>query len=502
MNSPVVELLKQLIFVDKSVVTPVYVQVSQQIINAIQRSYLTEGTPLPGSRTLSNLLGINRNTVVAIYEELASQGWVDIVPNKGTFVIVPEQKTAGIKATSQGVHQANIYAKTTGFPFLSSFNLASTQEMVQSNFIINDGQPDLRLHPTHQFSKWYSASMKRKLLVSKWNQLGTVTYSTFELELCNYLNITRGFHITPNNLISTRSTEMSLYIVSRLLLKSHDVVLVGHLSNYAANMIFQQTGAIVKTIPVDDDGLNIDYIREHFTKNSIRAIYVCAHRHYPTTKTLSAERRLQLLQLAKEYKFAIIEDDYDYDFQFDGTAMLPMASSDAHGMIIYLGKLGQSLFPSFQTGFVIAPENLISEAKNYLQLLDRQGDLIQEQMLSELIHEGEIHRLIKKNILVYKQRRDFLSTCLTETFNNRVTWDSPSGGLALWLKFEPQIPLVKLAEEAIKHDLFLSKTILYQDKNTCAIRFGFGQLNETEIKTVVEKLKIAYNSVINNLSLA
>jgi GntR family transcriptional regulator/MocR family aminotransferase len=71
-----------------------------------------------------------------------------------------------------------------------------------------------------------------------------------------------------------------------------------------------------------------------------------------------------------------------------------MASSDANGMVIYLGKLGQSLFPSFQTGFS-SSENLISEAKNYLQMLDRQGDLTQEQMLSELIYEGEIHRLLK-----------------------------------------------------------------------------------------------------------
>jgi GntR family transcriptional regulator/MocR family aminotransferase len=77
------------------------------------------------------------------------------------------------------------------------------------------------------------------------------------------------------------------------------------------------------------------------------------NRDYPTV-SLTAERRLKLLQLAKEYQFAIIEDDYDYDFQFEGLAMLPMASSDANGMVIYLGKLGQSLFPSFQTGFVVA----------------------------------------------------------------------------------------------------------------------------------------------------
>ena len=199
-------------------------------------------------------------------------------------------------------------------------------------------------------------------------------------------------------------------------------------------MIFQQTGARIKTIPVDNNGLDIEYIKKHFVKHSIRCVYICAHRDYPTTVTLSAERRLELLQLAKEYGFAIIEDDFDYDFQYEGSAMLPMASADANGMVIYLGKIGQSLFPSFQTGFVVAPENLISEAKNYLELLDKQGDLIQEQMLSELINEGEIYRLMKKNIVIYKKRRDFLCNLLTTYFLETAQWEIPSGGLAIWLQ--------------------------------------------------------------------
>ncbi|WP_338732470.1 PLP-dependent aminotransferase family protein [Mangrovimonas cancribranchiae] len=258
--------------------------------------------------------------------------------------------------------------------------------------------------------------MKRTGLISKWHRAGEQSYN-FGKYLSNYLNATRGFHITPANIMSTRSTEMSLYIVSQLLIKPKDVVLVGILSHYESNMIFQQAGATVKTIPVDDYGMDVDFIKTHFTKGSIRCVYICAHRHYPTTVTLSAERRLKLLQLAKAYKFAIIEDDYDYDFQFEGSAMQPMASSDAHGMVIYLGKLGQSLFPSFQIGFVVAPEYIINEAKNYLQILDKQGDLIQKQMLSELIAEGEIHRLIKKNSTVYKQRLDYLCDCLKSISN-------------------------------------------------------------------------------------
>ncbi|KGL62670.1 PLP-dependent aminotransferase family protein [Polaribacter sp. Hel1_85] len=494
-DSPVNILFKQLIDFDKSIAQPVYIQVSQQIINAIQRRYLTKGTILPGTRILGQLLKVHRNTAVAIYEELASQGWVEIIPNKGTFVLDPALKTAKIKATSQKINEAYTHPKNTGFPFQKSFHLASTVQLTNTNFSINDGKPDLRLHPVHEFTRWYSAAMKRKTLIKKWNRPNESYYSLFQTQLCNYLNATRGFHISPNNLISTRSTEMSLYIVSQLLIKQNDVVLVGNLSNYAANMIFQQAGASIKTIPVDNDGLDIDYIKKHFVKGNIRCLYICAHRDYPTMVTLSAKRRLDLLQLAKEFKFAIIEDDYDYDFQFEGSAMLPMASADANGMIIYLGKLGQSLFPSYQTGFVVAPENLISEAKNYLELLDKQGDLIQEQMLSELINEGEIYRLMKKNIVIYKQRRDFLCQLLAEHFYEIATWKIPSGGLAIWLQFQQQISLVKLAEEAEKKDLFLPKTVLYQDKNTCSIRFGFGHLNEEEMEPVIKKLKSAYNQV-------
>jgi GntR family transcriptional regulator/MocR family aminotransferase len=85
-------------------------------------------------------------------------------------------------------------------------------------------------------------------------------------------------------------------------------------------MIFQQSGAIIKTIPIDEQGLDVDYIKTHFVKGN--SLCICANRDYPTTVSLTAERRLKLLQLAKEYQFAIIEDDYDYDFQFEGLAML------------------------------------------------------------------------------------------------------------------------------------------------------------------------------------
>ena len=141
MSSPVDDILESLISFEKSTTTSIYIQISQQIINAIQRGYLAEGTALPGTRKFSTLFNINRNTAVAVYEELASQGWVDIVANKGTFVLKPEKKTATIKGVLQGLDKLKAYPEVAGFPFQSSFNLASTEEFSVSKYVINDGQP-------------------------------------------------------------------------------------------------------------------------------------------------------------------------------------------------------------------------------------------------------------------------------------------------------------------------------------------------------------------------
>lgn len=492
-DSPVIAILKNEIRIEKSSTNAIYVQIAQQIIQLIQRGYLEAGSLLPGTRIVATTIGIHRKTAVAVYEELAAQGWVISIPNKGTFIVTPENNTK-IKAIHQH-NKSETFSKETGFPFEASFNLAPSETEFETEFIANDGQPDIRLHPISQFSKWYGAAMKRKSLVSKWQQSGNA-HTQFEHQLCNFLNASRGFAIQPKNSLSTRSSEMSLYLIAQLLIRPKDVVLVGNLGNYLANMVFQQAGATIKTLPVDANGLQVNAIEELAKKNNIRCVYLNSNRHYPTTTTFSAERRLQLLALAKKLRFAIIEDDFDYDFQFDGPPVLPMASSDNDGLIIYLGKIGQSLFPSFQIGFVIAPENFILEAKNYLLMIDSKGDLIQEQVLAALIHEGEIHRLLKKNTLVYKKRRDNMLRALKHHFGNAITIEKPSGGLALWIQFTTPISLVQLAEETKKMGVFLPKTLLFQDKSNCAIRLGFGHWNEEEIEVVVEKLKLGYLEVL------
>jgi len=493
MNSPAEDILQNIITIDKNNTAAVYVQIAQHIINAVQRGYFSAGTLLPGTRSLSSLLKIHRNTAVAVYDELASQGWVEIVPNKGTFVLNPIRQKPIVGNFNELKNEE--YPTKTGFNFYESAHLASPYEKVETTYTFNDGQTDIRLHTDKQYNRWYNATLKRTSVIKKWNTFLFDQSSFLNTQLCNYLNATRNLHIAPKNLLTTRSTEMNLYLVAQLLLKPNDVVLVGNVSNFAANMIFHQAKANIKTIPVDENGLDVSFIKKNFTKNSIRCVYCTPQRHYPTTNSLIAQRRLQLVQLAKEYGFAIIEDDFDFDFQFDATPMPPMASADTNGLIIYLGKVGQALFPAFETGFIVAPENLITEVKNYYRMIDPQGDLIKEQILAEVIHEGEMHRQVKKKILLYKARRDVMCNALKNTFGDLITFNKPNGGLALFIEFNKHISLAKLSDQISKYNITLPKYLLYQTKNMCGIRLGFGHLNLEEINHTIQMLKKAYDDL-------
>lgn len=494
MNSPVDDILQKIITIDKNNTAAVYIQIAQHIINAVQRGYFSEGTQLPGTRSLSDLLKIHRNTAVAVYDELASQGWVEIVPNKGTFILNPIRQKP-IVGNFNEMKKEEYYSKT-GFYFYQSAHLSSPYKKTSTTYTFNDGQTDIRLHTNKQYNSWYNAALKRTSIIKKWNASLFEESSFLNTQLCNYLNTTRALHISPKNLLTTRSSEMSLYIVAQLLLKPNNVVLVGNVSNFKANMIFHQAKANIITIPVDEDGIDVSFIKKNFTKKSIRCVYCTPQRHYPTTHSLSAKRRLQLLDLAKEYGFAIIEDDFDFDFQFDAAPMPPMASTDTNGQIIYLGKVGQALFPAFETGFITAPSNFIAEAKNYYKMMDLHGDVIKEQILAEVIHEGEMHRQVKKKILLYKARRDAMCDALNEHFGNLITFYKPKGGLALFIQFKKPISLVKLSEQVSKYNVTLPKYVLYQTKNMCGIRLGFGHLNKDEIEFTIEMLKKAYDNLL------
>ncbi|MCT2563873.1 aminotransferase-like domain-containing protein [Chryseobacterium herbae] len=487
MDSPVKIPYESFIEIDRNSETSIYMQIANQLINAIQRDFLPYGTKLPGTRAFSDVLEIHRNTAVAVYDELSAQGWVESLPNKGTFIIGENQEKP-VKVKDFEKDNLQNYPETTGFSFKTSNILDNPFEHSDCEYVFNDGVPDIRLTQIGQHSRFYSSILRRK---SNQKMLGHYNHDGsefFKEHLSHYLNLSRGLPISKNNLLITRSTEMSIYIVSEILLSAGDTVLVGALSYFSVNMIFQKAGVNIVSLPIDEEGIIVENVREACKKQKIRMLYLTPHHHYPTTVALSVQRRLELLDLAHEYGFIILEDDYDYEFHYDKSPILPLASADTKGMVIYIGSFGKSLAPGFRTGFIVAPENLMVEMRKYLGIIDRQGDILMERALGEMIEEGEIHRYLKKSLKVYQERRNHFAELLKENLDEFIQFQKPSGGLAFWLEWKVPVNLMQLSRNCAQNNLFIPKTLLYQTKDLTAMRLGFGNLNFEEMEKSIDIL--------------
>jgi GntR family transcriptional regulator/MocR family aminotransferase len=490
MSSPVKIPFRTVIRIDRSLDRPVYLQIAHQMINAIQRGVLIAGIQLPGTRSLAEELGYHRKTIIAAYDELDAQGWTEIRPNKGTFV---RNKTVG-ESTPLAHYDEKIltsYPHQTGFSFKQSILLDAVNNIATAGLEFNDGLPDIRLLPLDRLSKVYGGILKSKTNYRHFGYSHVEGNEFFRETLASYLNNTRGLHINKNNILTTRGIHMSIYMASSMLIEPGDYVIVGDLSYYLANMCFQQCGGKIISVPVDDQGISVEAIRTLCKQKKIRMLYLTPHHHYPTTVTLSAERRVELLQLAQTYGFIILEDDYDYDFHYNGNSVLPLASADTTGMVVYIGSFCKSLAPGFRSGYLIAPENLIAEMAKFRRLVDRQGDMLMEQALAELLEEKEIQRHLKKALKIYQERRDHFGKLLQQHLGEELSFVSPPGGLSIWTEWNPKLNLMRISKNCLKHNLHLPQELLYQTGQFTAMRLGFGNLTEPELEEAVCILKIA-----------
>ncbi|MBO0950488.1 aminotransferase-like domain-containing protein [Fibrella forsythiae] len=483
-----------LLHLDKKGATPLYVQLSEQLGQLIRAGTLSAGQRLPGTRLLANQLAINRQTVVAAYDDLLAQGWLDSRTGSGTFVadhmptVTPlsfnELERTRPKATPVQVEQP-------GYAFETRTYLTRPALGSPAGLRFDDGLPDARLAPLDELSRAYRSYFRWGNPQAHFGYNDTKGNSLLREQLSAHLNETRGLRTTSANILITRGSIMGIHLTSQVLLRPGDVVVTGETTWTGATMNARQAGAQLLTVPVDVHGLNVDALADLCARQPIRMVYVTPHHHYPTTVTMRADRRIRLLQLAEHYRFAILEDDYDYDFHYLGRPILPLASADPQGMVVYVGSLTKSVAPAFRVGYVVGPTALIDEMARLRRIIDRQGDPALEFAIGQLFQSGEMKRHFRKAIRTYEARRDHLCRLLTSELYDQIQFTKPDGGLAIWATFNQDIDLEAIAERTGRAGLYLSSGLVHNLPGQLlnSTRMGFASSTEAELEQAVVLLK-------------
>ena len=488
MNSPIINPIFTNLKIDRSAERSVYLQLADELLAMIRSGKLCSGQKLPGSRDLANLLKINRITVSKAYEELLMQGWLETAVGRGTFVSshVAEQDPERLKSITTSA------LKVAGFTFQTSSYPKPILETPLFNLHLDDGYPDPRLAPLKEFYRAYRSQLSRSGLYPKFGCYGNPAGPyAYRQALSDYLNVSRGLKTTAENILSVRGTLMGMNLVCNALISPGDVVLTEVPGWKRAEHNFLHAGAKMFGIPVDEHGMVVDEIRKVCEKQKVRMVYVTPHHQYPTTVSLRIDRRLELLRLANEYGFIIFEDDYDFDFHFKHRPLLPLASADENGMVIYCGSFSKSFSPAFRMGYLVAAENVIEHLAKIRILLDRQGDHVLDNAMAELLKDGTVQRYLRKTLSVYEERRNFFCDLLGTVPEGALKFRVPEGGMSVWTEFDPSINLEVLSKRALKEGLYFSDGKLHQYPNykTNGIRLGFASSDLEDLSSSVEILK-------------
>jgi GntR family transcriptional regulator/MocR family aminotransferase len=271
------------------------------------------------------------------------------------------------------------------------------------------------------------------------------------------------------------------------------VVAVEELGYRPAVEIFRLHGASIVPIPIDDEGLRVEALARIAQRGRLRAVHVTPHHQFPTTVPLSAARRLRLLDLARAERFAIIEEDYDHEFHYDGRPVLPLASADHWGTVVYVGTLSKVLAPALRTGYVVAPRPVLASVIAHRLYIDVQGDRVLEYALAELMEEGDIQRHIRRVRREYALRRQVLVDALRESLEGALSFRVPAGGIALWVRAAEGIDMEAWARRARQRGVIVATAAAFavDGKARPFARLGFASLDRRELREAVRRLALA-----------
>lgn len=452
-------------------------QLYLNLYRMIESGQLPFDTRLPSSRVLSQQLGLGRNTVIGVYEQLSSEGLLSADGRRGTRV-------------ARQVKPANAI-KPVKWP--CSLRTRLNHSRLSSGGEFAPGEPDARLFP-HDIWRKAQAAASRKAA----DRLGYRTQALVETReaIARFLANYRSLQVDPGQIVVTSGTRQSLALTANLFADPGDTAWVECPGYLGAVDAFRQSGLEVKPCAVDAGGLVVP------RRGAVlpRLIYLTPCFQYPMGVPLGAKRREALLELSRQNDCVIFEDDYDSEFRDDSQPRPALAAEAAGAKVLHAGTFSKLLFPAIRVGWLVVPTGLVDEAHQCLRVIGGGSNSIAQSVVAELLDNGSIARHLRHARQVYGQRRQALINALKSCDQFEPVNDVP-GSLCLVLKLRKQVPMAALVDALDKacigaQPLEHLDWRLQQPAHCRAIVIGLGNVETLAIPATVARLSSALASVM------
>lgn len=465
---------------------PLARQLVRALRQAILQGRLSAGGRLPPSRSLAAALGLSRNTVLAAYEQLRAEGFIDGRAGSGSFVSaacpsppapapVPE-RAPRLSAYGRRVAAAAAQIRPRSAPAL--------------RYDLGYGTPAVT--PSMQ-SAWRRA-LVRAADDTSFGYPPATGLPQLRSALAAYLRRRRGIVVDPQAILIIGGTQQGIDLCARMLLDPGDTALVEEPCYQGLVHGLAAYGAHLQHLPVDQDGLCVDAL----AAQPARLLAITPSHQFPTGAALTLSRRLAVLEWAERSDAYVLEDDYDGEYRHGGAPLAALKALDRAQRVIYLGSFSRVLFPAARLGYLVLPTALQPSFGAARWLADRGSPAIEQRALAELIDSGRFERLLLASARQLAERRAALLAAIASCLGAGVSVVGAQAGMhvCLWLPLSAGLEgaLVATAGEL---GVAVSGINRYCQRppERLGLLIGYAHLAPAQLRTAIERLRIALQSL-------
>ena len=379
--------------------TPLYRWFYDELRSAILEGRIVPGARLPATRDLAREYKLARATVVTAFEQLKSEGYVEGRVGAGTYVseVLPDDFLQ-VGRTSAERPRGPARGMVVLRPAPAAVPRRSEPRITRA---FRANQAALDVFPTTLWAQVVARRLRRASaqLLSGGEALG---YRPLRQAVAAYLNASRGVKCSADQVLIISGVQEALERAAHLLIDPGDPVWVEDPGYPGADIVFRAVGAKVCPVPVDAEGLDLEWGRRRWARAKL--IYVTPAHQFPLGVTMSLRRRLALLEWARRSRTLIFEDDYDSEYRYQGRPIPALQGLDRAGVVIYAGTFNEVLFPALRLAYLVVPPGMVDRFAAAQSVSMRHAPLLDQAALCDFITEGHFARHIRRMRELYSER--------------------------------------------------------------------------------------------------
>lgn len=446
------------IILDYSKREPIYIQIYDYFKKEIINRNLQKEEKLPSIRELSTDINVSKTTIEAAYNQLVVEGYVNNVPKSGYYVV-----------------------EIKDYLFREVRNPVKQDEVVENKDYINNGV-DKKSFDVKVWKRVYG-----NVLLEQEDELYTSGDEQGELVLrqniCRFVQKTRGVHCSASQIVVGAGMQSLLGILCSLLKGRYHNIAMESPGFTHAKSTFEDYSMNIIPIGVSREGIDVDVLKE----SDAKMVFLSPSHQYPTGSVMPIDKRLEVLNWAKEREGLILEDDYDCLIRYESRPIPALQGLDSTGHVIYFGSFSKILLPSIRISYMILPQPILELYTSSKRQFSQSSSKMEQLTLARFMEEGYLDKHLRKIKKIYYRKNELIVNFIKNNARDKINILGHDSGLHMMFEITTDKEVNEILKDAESQSIYLELVEGFQ-KDKLVVVFTYSGLEENEIEGILDSL--------------